>query len=142
MGGRVLFLLRNFDLLPDFEIPEIQIFIEFHNFLMVHLQFSGKRAEVLVLKLERLDELWPVIGSFVGRDVAAKRSNIRSQSRDGETYQGVQAALSLPRDHVERLYDHPWMRHFYADQEVAAFIEQWSGLPDLSCESDTNDSIS
>ena len=106
-----------------------------------HIQLSGQRAEVLVLKLERLDELWPVIGSFVGRDVAAKRSNIRSQSRDGETYQGVRAALSLPRDHVERLYDHPWMRHFYADQEVAAFIEQWSGPPELSRAPDTNDPI-
>lgn len=95
-----------------------------------HAGFSicrGERAEVLVLKLERLDALWPVLESFVGCEVAPARANVRSRQSGGETYVPVRDALRLPRARLAELYDHRWVRHFYREDEVAGFVERWSG---------------
>lgn len=88
-------------------------------------EISGPRADLLILKLERLDQLWPVIGSFVGREVTSVHSNVRAQSASGRSYRQVQQAIALPRGTVLAHYDHPWMRHFYSDSEIAAFVEKW-----------------
>ena len=91
-----------------------------------YARLAGERADVLVLKLEKLDALWPVIGAFVGREVVPKMVNVRSAAANGATYGRVRSTLSWPRDHVARLYDNPWVRHFYTADEVAGFIERWS----------------
>ena len=92
-----------------------------------HQQLSGPRADLLLLKLEKLDRLWPVIGAFVGRDLAAVHSNVRSRAQDGESYRQVQSRIALPDARLRALYDHPWMHHFYSPQEIDAFVAKWSG---------------
>lgn len=91
-----------------------------------YAEISGERVDVLVLKLEKLNELWPEISRFVGHEVSPARANVRTSSSDGDTYKIVRTSLRLPRQHVEKLYDHRWMRHFYSEQEVAQFIDRWS----------------
>ena len=81
---------------------------------------------MLVLKLENLASLWPEIGAFVGRSVSPAQANIRTEESSGKTYDAVRVSLRLRRAQVEDLFDHPWMRHFYSEAEVAQFIERWS----------------
>lgn len=90
------------------------------------VQIAGPRADVLVLKLENLASLWPMIGAFVGKSVSPAQANIRSEQSSGETYDEVRTSLRLSRAQVEKLYDHPWMRHFYDEAEVAQLVERWS----------------
>jgi len=89
-------------------------------------EIAGPRVDVLVLKLENLASLWPEIGAFVGRSVSPAQANIRTGESSGKTYDAVRVSLHLRREQVEDLYDHPWMRHFYSEAEVAQFIERWS----------------
>lgn len=86
----------------------------------------GSTADVLTLKLETLDRNWSTLSDFVGRSIEPRRANRRTDLRGADIYEDVRRRLNLPRSAVEAYYDHPWMRHFYTREEIAAFCRRWS----------------
>lgn len=89
-------------------------------------QYSGPRADVLVVKLERLSDLLPtVVSDFVGCALRSIRANVRRRGARGEEYAKVKNTLSLPAAICERIYGHSWVRHFYTPEEVGAFRSKW-----------------
>ncbi|HEY5658239.1 MAG TPA: putative capsular polysaccharide synthesis family protein [Myxococcota bacterium] len=91
---------------------------------------EGARASGLVLRTEDLDRtLAPALRAFLGievGDVTRHRSNVRSETRDAARYGDVLSGVRLPRDAVERIYAQPFVRHFYPQPMLDAFIARWS----------------
>jgi len=88
--------------------------------------YEGPRADVLVLKLERLSDLLPtVVSDFVGRELQVTQANVRRRTKSGEEYARVKRELSLPAETIDRIYGHEWVRHFYTRDEIEAFRSRW-----------------
>ena len=88
--------------------------------------YSGPRADVLVVKLERLSDLLPtVISDFVGHSLRPARANVRRHSEKGEEYTQEKRELSLPASTRTRIYGYDWVRHFYTKDEIKAFMSRW-----------------
>ena len=88
--------------------------------------YEGPRADVLVLKLERLSDLLPtVVSDLVGRELQVTQANVRRRTKSGEEYARVKRELSLPAETIDRIYGHEWVRHFYTRDEIEAFRSRW-----------------
>lgn len=90
---------------------------------------ENARARLLVLRTEDLDRnLAPALREFIGLELpaGAERANIRSEGEAGDAYREVLQRLRLPRSVAERIYAHPFVRHFYPDAMVAGFLARWS----------------
>jgi hypothetical protein len=90
-------------------------------------QFSGPRADVLVLKLERLSDLLPtVVSDFVGTPVQEVQANVGYRRSSGDQYERMKRSLHLPKSVVHRIYSHNWVQHFYTSEEIAALKARWT----------------
>lgn len=87
----------------------------------------GERADILVLKLEKLSELLPTaVSEFVGRPLREERANVGERKESADAYRAVRRSFSLPEPVLDRIYDHEWMRHFYTEGERERFRSRWS----------------
>jgi len=88
-----------------------------------YTRIQTSRADVLVLRLEDLDDLIPsVVSDFVDAPLTVERTNTRSD----DTYQTIKRTFALPTSTLERVYSQRMVQHFYADREIEAFIDSWS----------------
>jgi hypothetical protein len=89
-------------------------------------QFSGPRADVLVLKLERLSDLLPtVVSDFVGAPLREVQANVGHRRSSGDQYEYMKKSLQLPESVVRRIYNHDWVQHFYTSEEISALKTRW-----------------
>lgn len=89
--------------------------------------YRSPRADVLVLKLERLSELLPtIVSDFIGTPLRSVQANVGRQKRNGVRYAEMKQTLQLPASVCEAIYDHEQIRHFYAEAEIEAFTERWA----------------
>jgi hypothetical protein len=86
-------------------------------------RITQKNVDILILTLEKLSDCASTtLSEFVSQSLEIKRERVRS----GSVYTYVKNNLTLPESTVRRLYDHPWMRHFYTRNDIEQFIERWS----------------
>jgi len=83
--------------------------------------------EVLVIKLEKLNDLEQVIGKFVGAPYFKLiNANEASKKNYKELYRNVQNSIKIPREIVSMYYDgNPYMDHFYSEEEKKCFLKKW-----------------
>ncbi len=88
-----------------------------------YTRIRTSRADVLVLRLEDLDDLIPsVVSDFVDAPLTVERTNTRSD----ETYQTIKRTFALPTSTLYRVYSQRMVQHFYSDREIESFIDSWS----------------
>lgn len=86
-------------------------------------RITTDNVDILILRTEQLSTLVPtVLGDFVGEDLDVQRDRVRTN----QVYTTVKHQLCLSEPTVRRLYDHPWMHHFYTDQDIERFVERWT----------------
>jgi len=83
--------------------------------------------EVLVMKLEKLNELEEVIGEFV---CAPHFKLVNSNENDNKLYKylykNVKETIKLPREFYTHYYEgNHYMDHFYTPEEKAEFWKKW-----------------
>jgi len=83
--------------------------------------------EVLVMKLEKLNDLESVIGKFVGApNFKLINANEASDKVIYDLYKKTREIIKIPRRLVSRYYDNnPYMDHFYTEEEKVAFLKKW-----------------
>jgi hypothetical protein len=89
---------------------------------------EGERATALVLRTEDLDRtLAPGLRELLGIEPPAAdgRANVRDAGAGGGAYREVLRRLRLPRAAAQRIYAHPFVRHFYPDSMIEAFLLRW-----------------
>lgn len=90
-------------------------------------------VEILLVKLERLNDLAPIVGQFAGaKDFQLVSTNQASQKQYKNLYSAMRRRLRLPADIVSLYYQgNPLMDHFYSEQEKARFLASWAGEPTI-----------
>ena len=89
---------------------------------------SAPRADILVLKLERLSDLLPsVVGPFVGKDLSVARANVGKEKAYAAYYKEVLGRFHLTKEECRRVYSHPHVKHFYSAEEIDQFVQKWTG---------------
>lgn len=95
-----------------------------------HCVYRAARADTLLIRLEDLSHVGPTtIPRFLGVEgpLALSLDNIRVEKPDGPAYTRFLNLVRLDREICERIYDSPFVRKFYSDEEIAAFVTRWSG---------------
>ncbi len=82
---------------------------------------------VLLLKMERIDDLEQVIGEFLGEEhFKIIKNNVGREKKYKYAYQSYLENVKIPRSFYEHYYrDNIYMDHFYTKEEQAAFAKRW-----------------
>lgn len=112
------------ELKPTFDVDVMQMpFSRDEGYAIYH----APRADILVLKVERLSELLPtVVSDFVGTPLHTVRANVGREKSAGGLYSDIKRTLQLPTSVCQAVYRHEWVRHFYSPSETRAFLRKWS----------------
>ena len=90
--------------------------------------YDGAPARVLLTRFEDLERVGAdALRSFfaVAREPTIPRRNVGLGDDDRSLYHRFLAEGRLPADLVDAVYTTPLARHFYTDEERAAFAERW-----------------
>ena len=88
---------------------------------------EAPRADVLVLKLEQLDDLIPgVVSAFVGEELRVVRANRGEEKEYADYYQEVLRHFSVSETVCREVYNHKHIRHFYTPDEINQFVQKWT----------------
>jgi Putative capsular polysaccharide synthesis protein len=84
-------------------------------------------VEVLVIKLEKLNDLEQVIGEFVGAPhFKLINANEASRKEYRGLYRSIRESVKIPRQVVSLYYDgNRFMDHFYSAEEKKTFLKKW-----------------
>lgn len=87
-----------------------------------------ENIELLVLKLEKLDELKAVIGEFVGKEIMPILKVNCAQAKSYKyAYKQFYQEVILPKEYIEFYYkNNIYTNHFYSETERASYLEKWS----------------
>ena len=86
--------------------------------------------ELLILKLEKLNQLADVIGNFVGIEQLKLISVNQAINKSYKyAYKQFYEAIWLPKEYVDFYYqENEYLNHFYSDKERDEFYRKWSKL--------------
>ncbi len=104
-------------------------------------RFSHDSCDALVVRTELKDaEKSAVVGEFLGRPefrmvdvVPVKRARTEAAGMPGEksaygaSYKALKQGVEIPREHVERIRESRYARHFFTDEELDASIRRVTG---------------
>ncbi len=128
-----------FDEYPDHEVPLIFFDSELRNVFGVDVFatpfpksksfkiYKGENVEVLLMRLENLDECAPrAFHEFLGIDgFKVENSNVGSEKEYAEVYRRFLKEIRLPESYLEKMYGSKVARHFYSQEEIQAFESKW-----------------
>ncbi len=83
--------------------------------------------EVLVVKLEKLNDLEQVVGEFANAP-QFKLINVNEASKKEykDLYKSIRESVKIPREIVSLYYNgNPFMDHFYSEEEKKSFLKKW-----------------
>lgn len=88
---------------------------------------SENGVEILVLKVEKLEEITNIIGRFVGCDQLELFDANKGESKAySHIYQAVKNNIVLPEEYVTHYYkNNSYMDHFYSSEERKSFWMKW-----------------
>ena len=84
--------------------------------------------EILVLKMEKLNENAAVLGEFVGKpDLKLHNSNVGEGKHYNYIYKELKEKIKIPASLLDSQYKDNWrLDHFYSEEEKKRFREKWS----------------
>lgn len=82
--------------------------------------------ELLIYKVEKLNELEKDIGNFLGIDEFKFKNSNLSKNRDYRyTYKQVLDEIQLSENYIDMYYNNQYMNHFYTEKERDIFLKKW-----------------
>lgn len=84
-------------------------------------------VELLLIKLEKLNELSEVVGKFLEKDSFEIYTENDSENKPYvNLYKKFREQLELPKDYFEYYYgEYSKLKHFYSENEIKMFEEKW-----------------
>jgi len=85
------------------------------------------KIELLVLKMESLNENEEILGEFVGiSDLKMEKRNIADNKESKYIYEGMKSQIKIPPNLLEWQYKHnEKMAHFYSEKEREEYLNKW-----------------
>jgi len=89
--------------------------------------FQNKKADLLVMRLEDLDNIFP---EAISEFLSISPTKLESTNRGGkkpyaEVYSIFKEKIELPDEYIEELYTSKYAKHFYSDDEITKFRNKW-----------------
>lgn len=103
--------------------------IDVYNYKLTDEKFikiEDRNIELLVLRLEDLNESRKIISDFLGRkDFEIVRANISERKEYADKYTKFKNEIEIPNDYLNKMYNTKYMRHFYTKEEINKFREKY-----------------
>jgi hypothetical protein len=89
--------------------------------------FEGEHADVLLIRLENLNDCArDAFKEFLNIEgLTLINTNIGSEKAYASMYKKLKESIVLSDAYVDRMYTSKYMRHFYSEEEIAAFRAKW-----------------
>ena len=89
--------------------------------------YEGERADVLLLRLESLNQCArDAFSEFLGiEEFTLVNTNVGSEKAYSSLYRRSRERIALPQAYIDRMYESKYTRHFYSDEEIAGFRAKW-----------------
>lgn len=88
--------------------------------------YSNKNVKLLLLQMERLNELEEVVADFVGdHNFSLKATNRASRKPYKDAYLWLKNNAQFGREYLDYHYDSKYARHFYTESEIAKQRAKW-----------------
>lgn len=89
--------------------------------------YQGDRADVLLLKLECLNEIvTESMEAFLSvKEFQLKPENIGADKDYAHIYRSFKQQIKLPEAYLDHMYGSKYVQHFYSQQEIDAFRAKW-----------------
>ena len=89
--------------------------------------YESKRFRLLLIRLESLKDCYaPAFQAFLGiSDIPLLSGNIGEEKRYAELYRNFLRETTFPPSYIESMYSSKYMRHFYTNEEIAAYRKRW-----------------
>lgn len=98
--------------------------------------YHHSQARVLVIKLERLNEVYrQALKAFLDLDftnISLAKANVSDSKSYNQLYQKFINWLRLPKKYLDRMYSSQYARHFYTREEISIFRKRWTEIKDIS----------
>lgn len=83
-------------------------------------------VEILVLKMEKMDENEKIVGEFVGKsELKYVNHNIGDNKYSKNIYQELKKRFSISLDRLKEYYDNERFLHFYTEEEKMELCNRW-----------------
>ncbi len=83
---------------------------------------SAGNIDLLLIKLEKLNEMSDVIANFIGVDkFEIINENISTDKWYNSVYKDFKNAIEFDNDYINKMYDSKLAKHFYSDVEIENF---------------------
>lgn len=109
----------------------IDVFAEPFDAARGYAVYRNAFADVLVLKLERMNECAAdAMRDFLGlENFRLVESNTADDKDYADIYAAFRRQVALPESYLDRMYASRVARHFYTPEEIAAFRRKWTPRP-------------
>lgn len=82
--------------------------------------------DVLIIKLEKINELEHIIGDFVNiTNFKLQSENNSDQKVYKREYATFKENFRISKDYVNKLYSSKYIKHFYSEEEIDCFKKKW-----------------
>ena len=82
--------------------------------------------EILLLKMEQMSENQDIIGDFIGRqDFKLINANVGEEKAYRYIYKQLKKEIRFPAEIIKNQYSNERFRHFYTEEEIQRFLEEW-----------------
>lgn len=111
------------------QLTGIDVFEEPFDKARGYTEIKKDGVEVLVLKMEQLNENEDVLGAFVAKPGLRLADDNKGVEKHYQyIYEELKRTIRIPRRLIERQYkNNRRMDHFYTQEEQAGFMQKWSG---------------
>ena len=88
--------------------------------------FSAKGFEIFLYQTEKLDDIVPELGEFVGDDdLELVRVNEVAEKWSGDVYKKFLKEVCFPKGYLDLMYDSTYFRHFYGKDAEVYYRNKW-----------------
>lgn len=92
--------------------------------------YESSRAKVLLIRLEDLSRHTSTLADFVGvEQLTIAKANSGMDKEHAAGYRKVRERFRLDPERCRQIYDTPYARQFYSDNERDALMQRWSSPP-------------
>lgn len=89
--------------------------------------YNSRRADIIILQLERLGEnINGILSSFIGSELEMVKGNIRTSKKEGRIYYNVINRVNICKNTCNHIYNSDWMKYFYKEEDISGFKKRWS----------------
>jgi len=84
-------------------------------------RIQNDKYDILIIKLEHMEDNWKVIEEFVGKEIKLINANVSTNKWYHGVYRDFIKSYRPSQNYLELLYTSKLMKHFYTDEDIMVF---------------------